>query len=441
MPRIIFADMRSKLRLALGMAVFWTLFLLAFGSRHMTLNPTWQDGPSNVFSTWVFFEHGFRIFSEPIGNFASSAPDSVKTEFAKETGLPAANVFLFRHNDVEKPVFFVWNTLSRPYPPGLYLYLSPMAYALEQGWLSFHATMAVIVFVWLFIAHLAFLLIAEGVSELIPSTLTAPATLTTPKTPQAKGGAYRLLDATLTLLLCTMIYFEFMRWTMNSQYELISLLFVVLSIRAYSRERCVPAACWYCAAVFLHFRSLFYLPIFFFAIWRWFKIGKKPLAARVKDLKFTEWTALIVGAAMGLMAFVAFLLNYPTLVDQSIYDLNGAHYSHLGWRNLAKTLPLLLGSLITFGYWFRRRAFLAVTVAAWTTLMFVQTPLTREWYAMFLFPIVLLLPRSPSPAQNRVSSAIGLIYLTYMASVFANNSPFEFRFVRDLAETIARNLN
>lgn len=430
MPKI--HSTKSKLQFALGMAVFWTLFLLAFGSRHMTLNPTWQDGPSNLFSTWVFFEHGFDVFKKPIASFAEPASDSIKTAFTKETGLPKNNVYLFNTGDGEKPVFFVWGALPRPYPPGLFLYLAPMAFALEQGWLSFHTTMTMIVFVWLFIAHLAFLSLAEGVLEL---------TLTTPKTSPAANGSYRLLDTTLALVLCALAYFEFMRWTMNSQYELISLLLVVLSIRSYSRERYLPAACWYCAAVFLHFRSLFYLPVFFFAVWQWSMAGKKPLAARLKEFSVNEWVTLCLSAALGLMALIAFLFNYPTLVNQSIYDLNGAHFSHLGWHNPGKTLPLLLGSLITLGYWLRRGAFLAALVAAWTTLMFVQTPLTREWYAMFLFPILLLLPRSPAPAQNRTSAFIGLVYLTYMAAVFANNSPFEFRFVRDLSEAITRHLN
>ncbi len=400
-------------------SLVWFLFLLRFGSYQMTLNATWADSVSNIYSTWIFWDHGLDIYDRPTGDFLSPLTDDERSKLSAETGLHPTDFFTYGSDTTTSPIYVVWESVPRPYPPGLYLYLTPTSILHRMKWLDLRETMILTVGIWIFVAHLVIFVFLKGISETYPN-------------PTRSQRFWIILSVIV-------VYFEIMRWTMNSEYDAIAVLASLLAVRSWQMKR--PFVCLFLLGVgfFLHLRNLFYLPLLAFALWQWIPgFTLSAIKKRLAELSSAKWFAVFLALAMSLLAFITMKGNAPFFKLAHLYDLNGLHWSKLGPGNWPATLLLTAGLLIILSYWWKKRLHVAIACTLWLVFMLMQTRLLREWYILFFLPLFLLALNGEKRNQNSaLNLVVALGALTFLSAMFLSNSPFEFRLIRELVEAVS----
>lgn len=407
---------RALLFIVTGVTI-WTIFIARFGSNHATLQSGWADLPSNLYSTLIFWDHGLELYKQPTGHFLSPLSDDARKIAANTYALPEGDFFTYHHGEIDRPVFVVWPQVPRPYPPGLYLYLTPVAWLLANDWTNLRSSLVIATGLGLVFAHLAFLVF------FIPLWRLAK-----------QSGRMQMF---LTALLTSLFYFESIRWTLNSEYDLVAVFTLICFVVAYAKKKHLPAIVLYGLSIFLHLRSIFLLPAALHAAYAWL-LSKNGMNA-LKYIKILDWLAVAAATTMSGLAALTLIWNSPFIKRSDLYDLNGMHWTKLNTASWSKLLPLLLGLIIVFYFWRRQRAYLSMVCSIWSVFVLTQGHLAREWYVLFLFPLVALAILESAKNAKRVTIAslcAGLGFYTMIAAIFLNNSPFEFRLFRDLTSAI-----
>ncbi len=408
--------------------VVWMMILLRNGSSHLTLNPQWCDNASNFYSTQIFFHHGYDIYRYPLSRFLRNATPNEEVQFKKSSGfIGNCELQVFEPEGADKQTMMIVSPkLPRPYPPGIYLLTAIPSFLTAHKLMNPRTALMSLESLWIFLAHVSFFILLRKMRDLLAHP--------------------RVLDWILASILAFTAYCEWMRWTLNAQYDIAAIFPLLLAMVAYNRTRYLESLLMYSCALLINFRCLFYLPLAFFAASAYllgtegrFRNAGTLLIRKLKSLTWKECAILTIVAAQFLAAGIAFLFNYPSLKNAATYHHegeNGAYIWNLGLDNLSKTIPLVVGFSLTSFFFWRRREYLALACVLCTTIVYVSAPLSREWYAMFFYPFVILLEPSARQSANRCKMVIALTYITYMSAVFANNSPFEFRFIKELAALV-----
>ena len=411
--------MRLSRRLLIAAVVgslFWWMILNWLGTSYATIDPRWRDHVSNVFCGYLLKERGYEVYSRPTMDFVT-LPDLEKAKaFAEEQGLPNKDVVVYDDEGVSRMMVIITGQVPRPYPPGYYLYHAPATALVVGGVATSSQVLNWFALVALLVAHVSALFVVRSLMEL----------------KLAQGTRKESLAGGLLLgLASTFCYFEFIRWTLNGEYDLLAVLFLVFSIMAYRESRPTSAIAQFAVSCFIHFRSLTYFPIVVFSARDWFE------KVRVGKATKKDYALLVFSAALAIPSAYALWLNIPALKDASMYDLNALHFSKLGPGNWGKTLALFVGGgaiLVTLGM---RGQLLTAACAAWSVLMFMQSRVVREWYANFFYPLFMLLDDRGS-RKNRGNVALVLAWIVLVSALLTSNSPFEFRLIRELVEAFGR---
>lgn len=504
----------------------WCLFLLALSMisafvAHTNAHPNralvekWGDHVSNIYATLLFWREGTGLYTRPTGELlgwqhppVANAPpaDSPRSEPSQgaaplPAGVPpqgaaveppraaadelpwAANSVFIDASLTSGPIYIVSPHLPRHYPPGLYLALTPLALAFRTGWLSAGTTYL--------LAILIFAAFALACGVVLGSLL-----LTNSLMPMNWGSW-------IFFALSTM---ELVRWALNGMYDSVGVFFLLIALVSLTQRRWSRTYFWYALALFVHFRSLWLMPLGLFALVQWWLERARATHELQIDhglrathglradqcrtlgattLAFAKDPWLVAGTILGLISIGTFLLAMPGLkdlpVNNSLYlgapNVDWLRVTMLVAASLALAVWLVRRPVGAFdsgqghrsssgtcaARWFRAFSgrWFSALIVLWPLLMWLATPLIQQWYVLFLIPLALAPERClllfgaggdaedgagaggateagagadprPLPRESTRLVLASVCWVLLVAILLMRNSPFEFRFLREL---------
>jgi hypothetical protein len=320
--------------------------------------PGFSDHFSHFGHAQLFLRHGFDIYRNPESAFCSPnlSPDN-QAFYRDSECLPSYTCQL----PGARALCINWQQYPIPYPPGLLLYSLPQALLYGHTRVPFRSINAATMVEYLAAAHLLFWVLLRGVFE--------------------PGAAERLARARgepsttwLRYGLFAVVYLEVLTWTFEGFYDSLPIACVLLGLHLLSLRRPADALVALAASFFLHYRALWYAPIFVLAAVR---------AARTRTTA-TRWKA---GLALVLVAPAAYglCLLYPTLPSWP-------ETSHVlwkdGWFGRPATWSLLVPAAIVAAQLVRSRSFMLLSAMACQLWIVMHAPQLLPWHAMFLLPML-----------------------------------------------------
>lgn len=241
-----------------------------------------------------------------------------------------------------KPLIASWSHNPRLYPPGDLLLVAPIALAYHFTSLTFSgATLALVI---LFLAY----------------------------THASLGMAFSTAthDAPRALAL-GLVYFETIHWTLEGFYDAAAIGPIVLCASALSRRRGLVAAVAFAAAVFIHFRSLFFLPWGVYALW-----------VVVREREWQRWKAAdlavaLAGCAMVAASATAFVLIWPALGTLPIGNPISMKVHPPDWHSIGAFAVVTLACALAFAF---AKSWLDLALVGWFAVMLFELRETYPWH-------------------------------------------------------------
>ncbi|MBI3551718.1 MAG: hypothetical protein HY077_04310 [Elusimicrobia bacterium] len=397
-----------KLRaLSLSFA-FWAAFAV-FGLKtsHLCLGGSRSDAPAHVDSTILFFHRGWEVYRQPIGRLGERSRSELARRYTALYDWPADGItdLLDIPERAGKPPLLVnWSYLPRPYPPGVFLYFLPEALLKESLGLSPKAAATLSLLKLLLAAHALLWLFASVLLE------------------KGQDEDARELAAWIILPL---LYLETISWTLHGFYDAAALIPLLLCVRSLRARRGLPGIFWYCASLFLHFRSLWFLPVLAWGVWLFVRNEE------YRRLRSKERALAAASLAMLALSFRAFLLVYPwlmTLTPTNFFFMTAGPSSWV--RLFYLLLPL---ALVGAALW-ADNAWLIMGCLFWTVIMVLRSPFVQMWHSYYLTPLFALTGLGERSAA-RTRLLVLLAYLVMGSLVFTHfcfNGLLASGFVKEL---------
>jgi hypothetical protein len=254
-----------------------------------------------------------------------------------------------------------WQPRFRPYPLGSVLYAVPEA--LLSRFTRFTAQSINRFILWKYVLGAHLLLWA------LYRALVAPPAADDP--PDARPSPW------LTWGLFACAYVEVMVWSLEGLYDAFAVSFVVLGALLLRRRERESAFVAVAAAIFFHYRALWYLPLLGLSAMGF--VGRdtwaRPVPAAAK---------LVLGAALLGVSVYTFALTYGDL--HNFPDQNPVHWVH--WLPPSSLWDLLGPMALVIAYLVHARHWRLVALMLWQLFMLVQTPQVMWWHILFLLPML-----------------------------------------------------
>lgn len=329
--------------------LFWTLFVLVKPQAHPYADLSrgkFTDHFSHMNTVRLFPRVGLDLYRVPIKDHGHPLRLDEIRALPKDIPAKPGNCEVWGVDGwpKDKPLVASWTHRPRMHPPGDLVLLAPAAIAYHFTSLSFSNANRLLIVLFLLYAHVSLYFVFEG--ALVP-----------------KQGF------TIGLFATAFLYSEVIHWTLEGFYEASVIGPLVLCARSVARRRWLPAILAFAVAAFIHFRSLFFLPLPAIAA-----------AGIVADREWTRWgrregamLAGIVffgGAAAGIYAIL-----WPTLKDLPLENAV-LSFRHPDPASFAAFGIVLVLTAIVF-LW--TRSWLDLVLLAWMTLLLVQLREAYEW--------------------------------------------------------------
>lgn len=407
---------KNQIYLSVLLTIFWIGFIHLFGSKHYTFKRGWQDNVSNISSMLLFTAEGFNINKQGVEKLVQPLPsDEVPAQFL--TDVEDSQWFWRPDFGKDKPLFFVWPDVARPYPLGAWLWYAPYTGMLYKVGLSMSTVTLISTSVFLLVAHFCFFVFFNHLSVQLKDVLLQPGQW------WIKGAFYFCIY---------LIYTEFIHWSGQGQYDLIAMLPMIFFYRFFRQKNYIWALFSFSLALSLHFRSLFSLGLALLSglyLLKDFSSVFLPMKHRQKN-----WLLFFITLTLGFLATLVFYYNSKFLTDAQLYKLNDYHFSTIGKKSFLEVF-LFFAFFLGFLVWYlKNRLWGFLAVAATTLAIFYTTPQMRGWYVMFIFPIFLLIEKG-LPNLKRIF-LVTLLFYVFCATTFPNQNPFDFTFFRNLLELL-----
>jgi hypothetical protein len=347
------------------------------------------DSISHFGHAILFAHHGFDVYRHPGKEFCRDFNVPAAHAFAKTNDLLDGDLCQTRGGEPARPFFLNWQDLPQPYPPGAILFAAPDAWLFTKVKASFRDISVFTRLKYLAAAHWLVWLIYRALLEVAP---------------RARGARRWLLAGGVALL-----YFEIIKWSLSGFYDPIAVGAVVLSVYYLSCRRGVDALLALSLGFFLHYRALWYAPIFAIAL---FQIGEAR-SWRRRPTIFAVKVAL--AAVLGGVSAYSFLLLYPALKD--FPATNAVFFKRLTLSGQV-TWDVLVPLFFIAAFVAHKRHWALFVTMAWQSFMLVQTPQIMQWHVLFVIPVLVMggLTRDP----GAMVAATGFFWLEAQ-SVFSTS--------------------
>ncbi len=362
-------------------ALAWSIWLLATAaSPSIALTDKGSDHFSHVFGALLFLDHGFDVYRARVEDLCKPRTPQEREAVAAALQVDPGDVCW--EEGFSRPLVINWPTLPRPYPPGEVLFFLPEALLYRYGGWSFGGVNAVCLVALVLAAHLAAGLLWLALRE------------------QLKGW--------LLLPLWLVAYAELVHWALMGFYDPLFVALLLGAVLALRGARGSLALLLFSGAVFLHFRALWYAPLFLAAAIR----ALPELEARraVTSLRVALACSLVGLSGWALFLLRGHLAQWPTNSPLAQLSLT----SHAGWGFAAATVGLVALSL-------RRREWLLTACLASTSAILLATRQTFWWHSVGLLPM-LSLPSRGTERQKTLTIVVCFgWYLAIAHWVFSQN--------------------
>lgn len=359
---------KRNIFISIGLSFSWLLLLALLKSSSATLRPDLKDHISNIHSSILFGYRGMDVYKKSI-QASSDGVIHASPGFLEKFHWRADEVIQLKEREGKEPLLIVWLGIPRPYPPGLWLILSPFAAVTEFLGRLAPAVVYSLVFLVLLCAHLSFFILWNTVR---PYT--------------GKLGS---------ALIAIVLYDEIIGWSLCSQIDAIALLIFIWCLFSFKKNDFWTFFSRFSLASLVQFRVLFFLPMIFV------KLGEGSLSSQIQALKnrsFIEKAGTLLCALGAAFSAYIFLLIIDSVRFESAFN-NPLYYENwLGKWEGGQWVFLVFLALIVV--WFLKlKNHLLLTLAFWWTLFFSSMPFVRGWYVLFLLPVLMLNAKKPWPAM------------------------------------------
>jgi hypothetical protein len=367
--------------------VLWALFVLLRPNQHPYADLSrgkFTDHFSHMSTTRLFPRVGLDLYRVPIRDHGHKL--TFKEMMALPKDIPArpynCEVFGVTGWPADKPLMASWTGRPRMHPPGDLILLAPAAIAYSLTSLSFSNANKLIILLFLLYAHVSLFVVFDG-------ALTA------------KNGFK------IGILATAFIYSEVIHWSLEGFYEAAVIAPLILCARFLVAKKNLYAIVMFCAAVFIHFRALFFAP--------WVALAAVML---VRDKQWLAWTkrdwslgALAVflgGAAIGIYGIL-----WPTLRDLPIEN---------AVLNIHQHDPQKLGAFVfvlvcAAGVFIYLHAWLDLAVIAWMSIMIVNVREAYEWNLLSMLSWLGAPPMYTTSARQKYVQFTRIVFLIFVANV------------------------
>jgi hypothetical protein len=270
----------------------------------------------------------------------------------------------------DKPYVGGWTHLARPYPPGVLLLVAPIAALYHATPLSFAAACHLLVLLFVFFAHAAFLVVAQSLPDRARATYVAGALV---------SYAYTVF------------------WALHGFYDPAAMLPVLLCIGYADARRWFASCIAFCVALFLHYRALFFVP---WALWAAYHVARER---QWRSWTAREWIAVGGATVAAGTALFTFWVVRPTLGQMPL--ANPIHPGDL------KPLPIVAFAAtfaVAAAIFARARSYFDLAVLGWMTLMLVSIRQTQGWHTLLILPWVFARATSDPVRFGRIAYLVVL---------------------------------
>ena len=346
----------------------------------------YSDHFSHMAATILFYDKGLDIYRFPVQKNLVQSKAEKDIDFAKENHLGTQELYINPVNPERPPLPVNWSFQIRPYPPGLYALLAPFAFCFHQEILSFKFLCQAIILMLLMVSLAA-------TASLTHCALESPRERATTIT--------RLVAAGLAS------YWSCL-WALRGFYDVTALLLVYCALHFLYRRKWLDSLFWYCLAIFMHYRALYYLPVIAFSIaGYWQQFGRPGVLAAFRNPK--TWIALCCALISGLCFFVA-LPQLESFGGNNILY----HLSRLSDGNSTVIAALLLASASAAAMLWNKDVQTASFLACFWVFL-IRTPQTYPWHTLFMVPLVVYSVRNRFSYRSALQSTLILSHCVYLA--------------------------
>ncbi|HUB09396.1 MAG TPA: hypothetical protein VMB50_20500 [Myxococcales bacterium] len=357
----------------------------------------------------LFLRHGFAVFDNSPKKFCTGVLPQRKAAFAKDAD--CWNLFLCDMPDApaSRPLCINWQELGpAAYPLGLVLLSIPQALLYEHTPLSFRTINVLTILQYLAFAHLLFWVLWRVV-------FPAPA-----RDDMLGGVRWELTNPWLRVTLFGLVYLEVIKQTLNGFYDPLAIFAVLLGAYFLAKRRSLDALVALSAALFLHYRALWYAPLLAYAALQ--TVRRKDWARPRSALKIAASVVMLGLFAYTFLALHPFLKNWP--------ETNPILWKALTpWKLEAWSLLLPMAFLLLYllwgGHWL-----LLLSIACQLCILVGFTRQVMPWHALFLLPMFGVARLD----EERSAMLAALIFYVVEAAVVFNALPLPGELVSALAK-------
>ncbi len=358
------------------------------------------DHYSHWGSAIVWTHVGFELYRKPVRSLCLP-PTSEDRAFALTHSLNPDDVCSLPGQN-GRPIFINWNSLPRPYPPGVFLYFAPEAILYSFHVLDFDAVTLVSLLKLIIVAFITFYCFIKLLTE----------------TRIEKGKSYSVIDPFSFFILLPLAFGELVSFSLSRVYDPISILCIFLAILQLRRHQPLRAIVWCSLAIFLHFRALWWASLLLLSI----------LEMSWTDLKVrTTWLFLIISTFLLSVAGYALWVLLPTLRG---YAVSNPQYitslTSVGFESATKFLMPVIVILLYLLYTRNWKVCLAVI---WQVFMLLMTPEVQVWHQLSALPLLGIPMLEPEHRRHHAMVACCILFVLEVAMIFSGPLPLSWEMI------------
>lgn len=340
-------------------AVVLSIYVLAMPASPTASLGRWDtDHYSHYCASILAWHRGIAVLNKPAFEMCTSASPA-SLALASRLEVPYEQVCDLPERAGKRPLFLNWAFDPRPYPPGAWLVAAPEALLYAHTGIAFQTLNRLAIVKDLILGHLlvgvllAYLLGGEDDEE-------------------------RRRWRSIAVLLVPLVYFSIVPFAITGIYDSIAIVCIVWAVVRFDRKQPLAALAFLALASFLHFRSVWYVPLGIYALLE-LRRDRRELASRRGKLLAVAAGVLLAISAFSLVLVAPFLGGFPHTNPILLWRLGGLVPAHINFILIAAV------TLATLAW---QRQFLMLVLVAWQLLVISTSVQAQGWHGMFLVPLL-----------------------------------------------------